>query len=503
MANVPAILAEGADWFRSVGTKESPGTIVVTITGPVQHAGVGEVAMGTTLRDAIETIGGGAAPGRRIVAAMSGVSNALVPEAKLDTPLTYEAMAAAGSGLGAAGFLVFDDTTDLVGVAAGVSRFLAVESCGQCRHCKQDGLELADLLGHLTRSDADDTQRTRIDELLAGIAEGARCNLPYQQQAVVGSVLTLFADDVDAHLHHHRDAAEPVPIGPIATLDGAARGSMSTSSPSNPTGPTTASTRASGPPTVSTTTARPNSSDASTQRAARHIVRTGGQPAGGLELAGRLEAEPLVAGVVRRVRRLEVRRHVLGVDALEVVGDEGNAEAAPAMVGMRADEAEVVVRDVVWVVGIEEMHRLGHVLAVRAEELAQHRRHQRLFFRCALRATRLDPDRRRFARLGHPHLTASNRGVDPEAPPHRELRRATFRVGERPAPNRIAIERPRHRGGDRVDVGCTGATAREVHVAWPASQLIVPPWKFVVASKRSGGLSSRPSHTVRCSSAGM
>ena len=219
IANVPAILAEGADWFRSVGTKESPGTIVVTITGPVQHAGVGEVAMGTTLREAIETIGGGAAPGRRIVAAMSGVSNALVPEAKLDTPLTYEAMAAAGSGLGAAGFLVFDDTTDLVGVAAGVSRFLAVESCGQCRHCKQDGLELADLLGHLTHSDADDAQRTRIDDLLAGIAEGARCNLPYQQQAVVGSVLTLFADAVDAHLHHHRDAAEPVAIGPIATLD--------------------------------------------------------------------------------------------------------------------------------------------------------------------------------------------------------------------------------------------------------------------------------------------
>lgn len=219
MANVPAILAEGAEWFRSVGTKESPGTIVVTITGPVQHAGVGEVAMGTTLREAIDTIGGGATAGRRIVSAMSGVSNALVPESKLDTPLTYEAMTAAGSGLGAAGFLVFDDTIDPVGVAAGVSRFLAVESCGQCRHCKQDGLELADLLGHLTRSTADDTQRARIDVLLGGIADGARCNLPYQQQALVNSVLTLFADDVDAHLHQHRDAAEPVAIGPIATLD--------------------------------------------------------------------------------------------------------------------------------------------------------------------------------------------------------------------------------------------------------------------------------------------
>ena len=71
---------------------------------------------------------------------MSGVANPLLPAAALDTPMTYEDLRAAGGGLGAAGFIVFDDTTDLVAVAAGVARFLAVESCGQCRHCKDDGL---------------------------------------------------------------------------------------------------------------------------------------------------------------------------------------------------------------------------------------------------------------------------------------------------------------------------------------------------------------------------
>jgi len=223
LANVPGILAEGPEWYRGLGTAKSPGTIVCTVSGAVQHPGVGELALGTPLSEAIQTIGGGALPGRKIIAAMSGVSSALVPANLLDTPLTYEAMAAIGTGLGAAGFLVFDDSTDPLAIAAGVARFLSVESCGQCRHCKQDGLELSALLTRLAGSDVGAAERDRIDALLETVADGARCNLPYQQQAVVGSVLTLFPDDVDAHLHGHANPVAPTPIGAIATLvaDGA------------------------------------------------------------------------------------------------------------------------------------------------------------------------------------------------------------------------------------------------------------------------------------------
>ena len=146
LMNVATIIDRGADWFRSVGTNASPGTIVATVTGRVQRAGVAEFALGTTLRDIITSISGGAEAGRQIAAVMSGVSNALIPAAALDTPATYEDLAKIGSGLGTAGFIVFDDTVDLTAVAAGVAHFLAVESCGQCRHCKQDGLELTDTL---------------------------------------------------------------------------------------------------------------------------------------------------------------------------------------------------------------------------------------------------------------------------------------------------------------------------------------------------------------------
>ena len=146
MAHVAAILANGPQWYREVGTDESPGTILCTVSGDTRRHGVAEVPMGTPLREIVERIGGGARSGQRVVAVMSGVANELVLEDELDTPASYEAMAAVGSGLGAAGFIVFDDTTDFAAVAQGVSRFLAVESCGQCTPCKQDGLALAELL---------------------------------------------------------------------------------------------------------------------------------------------------------------------------------------------------------------------------------------------------------------------------------------------------------------------------------------------------------------------
>lgn len=222
-ANVPAIVARGAAWFRELGTDQSPGTIVVTISGATPRAGVVEVPLGTPLREVLDAVGGGARSGHAIKAVMSGVSNALLPASKLDTPLTYEDMSNAGAGLGSAGFIVFDDATDPVAVAAGVSRFLAVESCGQCTPCKADGLVIADVLARLSRSQATESDLDTLTARLDTVGTGARCNLAYQQQSVVQSVLDLFADDVAAHEARTAAAAEPVFIAAIADIvDGAA-----------------------------------------------------------------------------------------------------------------------------------------------------------------------------------------------------------------------------------------------------------------------------------------
>ncbi|HZJ27532.1 MAG TPA: NADH-ubiquinone oxidoreductase-F iron-sulfur binding region domain-containing protein [Acidimicrobiia bacterium] len=217
-ANVPGVLAYGAEWFRSFGTAESPGTIVCTVSGDTRRSGVAEVAMGTTLRELIDEVGNGVAPGRRIAAVMSGVANPLIPGDRIDVPLTYEDMRAIGTGLGCAGFIVFDDATDFTSVAAGVARFLAVESCGQCAACKRDGLAIAETLAKLCASRAEPIDLEQMRVSLGTVADGARCNLPYQQQAVVGSILELFPDQVAQHQQKTAAPTKRVPIAAIHEL---------------------------------------------------------------------------------------------------------------------------------------------------------------------------------------------------------------------------------------------------------------------------------------------
>lgn len=217
-ANVPLVLAEGPSWYRGVGTDESPGTVVCTITGRTARHGVGEVALGTPLREVVERVGGGARPGREIVAVMSGVANALLPADRLDTPVSYEAMTAAGSGLGAAGFIVFDDETDLVAVAHGVARFLSVESCGQCTPCKQDGLAIAAALDRMRASDPDPDDLETVRRRVRTVTDGARCYLAQQQQDVIGSILALFPDALARHAAGTVAPADVEPIAPLADI---------------------------------------------------------------------------------------------------------------------------------------------------------------------------------------------------------------------------------------------------------------------------------------------
>jgi NADH-quinone oxidoreductase subunit F len=220
MANVPRIIGRGAAWFRTEGTDESPGSIVCTVTGQVQREGVAEFEMGTPLSEVIEEIGGGARPGRRIKAVLPGVANAVITEDQLDTPLSYEAMAAIGSGLGSGGFIVFDDSADLVAVASGVSRFLAVESCGQCTPCKQDGIVISDLLDRVCKSDASSRDLAAIGSRVKTVADGARCFLATQHQVVVGSILDQFGDEFEAHVAKRAEPVEPALIAELRDIRG-------------------------------------------------------------------------------------------------------------------------------------------------------------------------------------------------------------------------------------------------------------------------------------------
>jgi NADH:ubiquinone oxidoreductase subunit F (NADH-binding) len=218
LANVPRIVAEGAAWFREVGTESSPGTIVCTVTGDVRHPGVGEVPMGTTVRAAIEAIGGGPARRRPLKAVLNGVSAAPLAPSSLDTPLTYEDMAAVGSGLGTASLIVVGEGTDMTAVAAGAARFLAVESCGQCTPCKADGLAIADALDRLCAGGGDAHDLDAVTRALTTVADGARCNLARQQQDVVGGIVAAWDDELVRRATGAAEAVTPVLVAEVIAL---------------------------------------------------------------------------------------------------------------------------------------------------------------------------------------------------------------------------------------------------------------------------------------------
>ncbi len=222
LANVPLIVARGADWYRGIGTAATPGPLICTVVGDVEHAGFGEVEPGTRLRAVIDRIGGGVPPGRRVKAVLSGVSNAVLTEADLDAPVSYEGLEAAGGGLGAAGFIVYDDTRNMAAVAGMISRFLYVESCGQCRACKFGCGEITRRLEALTEGRGSMLDVEIIGQRLADVTNQNRCYLGTEEQTVISSLLRRFPQDFTSELEGPQ-SLERLPVPKIVDIrDGVA-----------------------------------------------------------------------------------------------------------------------------------------------------------------------------------------------------------------------------------------------------------------------------------------
>lgn len=197
LANVPLILTRGADWYRTIGTSRTPGPLICTVVGDVRHAGVGEVEPGTPLREVIDQLGGGLAPGRTVKAVLSGVSNPVITGDGLDAAVSYEGLDGVGAGLGSAGFIVFDDRRSMLSVARMVSRFLYVESCGQCRACKYGTGEITRRLDALAERSGNSNIEI-IGERLRDVTNQNRCFLGEEEQRVISSLLREFPEDFTA-----------------------------------------------------------------------------------------------------------------------------------------------------------------------------------------------------------------------------------------------------------------------------------------------------------------
>lgn len=200
LANVPHILAEGPEWLRSSGTPSSPGTMLFTLTGDVQTEGVFELPLGTPLRHLVEDIGKGPPERRSVKAIFPGASSTIITADQLDTPMDFDSMRQAGSGLGSAGFAVFDDSACMVQASLLYSRFLYVESCGQCPPCKFGSGEIT---AQLERIEAGDVTERDLDLILTrakGVTDGQKCALPTGESLQMQSALQLFWPEFLGHV---------------------------------------------------------------------------------------------------------------------------------------------------------------------------------------------------------------------------------------------------------------------------------------------------------------
>jgi NADH-quinone oxidoreductase subunit F len=213
--HVSRIVAEGPDWFREAGTEGSPGTMLFTVVGDVESPGTYELALGTPLRTLLEDIAGA----RDIKVVAPGTSSGVITPAMLDTPLDFDAMRDAGTGLGSGGFVVYDTSRSIVDVLQVLVHFLAIESCGQCNACKLGNGEMDEVLRSIQRGEATQTDLERMLLRSHTVTDQNRCYLPVGSQALVGSAVQAFADEFVATVEAGQPTPADLPVPLIEHID--------------------------------------------------------------------------------------------------------------------------------------------------------------------------------------------------------------------------------------------------------------------------------------------
>lgn len=199
MSHLPNIFVQGPEWFRSIGSKDTPGTVMITLSGDVQRPGIYELPAGLTLRELLYEVGGGPAGDQPFKAVFSGVSNAVILPKTFDTPLDFGSMRAAGAGVGSGGFMVYDASHCMVKIALMFSAFLAESSCGQCIPCKRGCRVITE---HLDALEHNRGSQGNIDDIFyesGHCTDQTRCFLPQQEAKVIISIIQSFPEDFKRH----------------------------------------------------------------------------------------------------------------------------------------------------------------------------------------------------------------------------------------------------------------------------------------------------------------
>jgi formate dehydrogenase iron-sulfur subunit len=193
---VPTILDKGAAFYKDFGMGRSRGTMPLQLAGNVKQGGLVEKAFGITIREVIEKFGGGTASGRPVRAVqVGGPLGAYFPQGLLDTPLDYEAMAAAKGMLGHGGIVVFDDSVDLSLQARFAMEFCAVESCGKCTPCRIGSTRGVEVIDRIRAGENRQKNMELLADLCDTMLDGSLCALGGLTPFPVQSAVRHFPED--------------------------------------------------------------------------------------------------------------------------------------------------------------------------------------------------------------------------------------------------------------------------------------------------------------------
>lgn len=200
-ANIPEIILKGADWFGSIGSEKSKGTKVFAVGGKINHTGLVEIPMGTTLKEVVYDICGGIPNNKKFKAVQTGgPSGGCLPASLLDMPIEFDTLIQAGSMMGSGGMIVMDEDNCMVDIAKFFLTFTQDESCGKCPPCRIGTKRMLEILERITNGEGEEGDIELLENLAKSIKASALCGLGQTAPNPVISTLRYFRDEYEAHI---------------------------------------------------------------------------------------------------------------------------------------------------------------------------------------------------------------------------------------------------------------------------------------------------------------
>ena len=201
-ANVPQIILNGADWFKSMGTEKSSGTKIFALGGKIEHTGLVEIPMGTPLSEIIYNIGGGIPNGKKFKAVQTGgPSGGCIPASLIDISVDYDSLTSIGCMMGSGGMIVMDEDNCMVDIAKFFLEFIVDESCGKCTPCRIGTRRMLEILTRITEGKGEDGDIEKLENLANTIKASSLCGLGQTAPNPVLSTIRFFRDEYEAHIY--------------------------------------------------------------------------------------------------------------------------------------------------------------------------------------------------------------------------------------------------------------------------------------------------------------